>query len=211
MTEDERTQIASFRFQVIAPLVTRELVPGEQARILQELTERVWDIPGSRRSRIHHRTIERLYQAQKKAPVLVLDEAHELSNMMVREIRYITNVGMDSLSPFALIIVGQPELRGILKLKAFEAVAQRVEIRYHLGGMDPAETKAYLEHGAKVAGVDRPLFAEGAVSLLHSQSRGLPRLLGNLTRAALLDAAIRKQEIVEETNVRRAMAELQEG
>jgi len=59
MTEEERTQIASFRFQVIAPLVTRELAPGEQAKILRELAEKSWDIPGSQRRRIHLRTLER--------------------------------------------------------------------------------------------------------------------------------------------------------
>jgi len=169
--------------------------------------------PATSRSAVRRQfetTVADFYEAQNKSPVLVLDEAHELSQPMIREIRYITNVRMDALSPFTLVIVGQPELRGILKLKAFEAVAQRVEIRYHLAGMDLAETKAYLEHGARVAGVDRPLFAEGAITMLHNQSRGLPRLLGNLARAALLDAIIRRQELVEEANVRRAVAEVQE-
>lgn len=45
MTEDQRDQIASFRYQVIAPLVNRELSPGEASRILRELARKNWEIP----------------------------------------------------------------------------------------------------------------------------------------------------------------------
>lgn len=54
------------------------------------------------------------YENQGKQPVLVIDEAHLLSASMLAEVRFLTNFQFDSLSPFALILVGQPELRAVL-------------------------------------------------------------------------------------------------
>jgi hypothetical protein len=64
------------------------------------------------------------YENQGKQPVLVIDEAHLLSASMLAEVRFLTNFQFDSLSPFALILVGQPELRATLWLRAFEPYAR---------------------------------------------------------------------------------------
>src|SRR6476469_9871645 len=44
-------------------------------------------------------------------PVLVVDEAHLLDNQQLEAIRLLTNHEMDSGSPFAVILIGQPSLR----------------------------------------------------------------------------------------------------
>jgi general secretion pathway protein A len=152
-----------------------------------------------------------LATAQGKHPLLLIDEGHELSPEMVQELRYLQNVqDCDAASPFTLILCGQPELRAMLRFKTFEAVAQRISVRCHLSPLEPRETAAFLVHSLHHAGVDRPLFTEAAVELLHTHSRGLCRRLGNLATHALLDAAHHKSPLVEEANVRRAVAELDE-
>ena len=55
-------------------------------------------------------------------PLIVIDEAHLLSPAMLEEIRFLTNFHMDSASPMALCLVGQPERRNKLRLRAFEAM-----------------------------------------------------------------------------------------
>jgi len=77
-------------------------------------------------------------------PLIVIDEAHLLSPAMLEEIRFLTNFHMDSTSPMALCLVGQPERRNKLRLRAFEAISQRVTLRFHLGGLPEAETRAYI-------------------------------------------------------------------
>ena len=77
-------------------------------------------------------------------PLIVIDEAHLLSPAMLEEIRFLTNFHMDSASPMALCLVGQPERRNKLRLRAFEAISQRVTLRFHLGGLPEAETRAYI-------------------------------------------------------------------
>ena len=152
-----------------------------------------------------------LASAQGKHPVLLIDEGHELTEPMVRELRYLQNVqDCDAASPFTLVLCGQPELRAMLRFKTFESVAQRVTVRCHLAPLQPTETAAFVVHCLRQAGIDRPLFTEVALELLHAQSHGLCRRLGNLATHALLDAALNKTPLVEEPSVRRAVTELDE-
>lgn len=85
--------------------------------------------------RLHAEQVER-----GKRVVLVVDEAHSLNLAQLDELRFLTNSDMDSSSPFACLLVGQPMLRRRLKLGGFAAVDQRIALRYHLDGMDLAET-----------------------------------------------------------------------
>jgi type II secretory pathway predicted ATPase ExeA len=143
-------------------------------------------------------------------PIVLIDEAHELSPDMVQELRYVQNIYCDADCPFTLILSGQSELRATLRLRAFEAVAQRITVRYHLPGLAVTQTTNYITHSLSLAGVDRPLFTEAAINLLHTHSRGILRRIGHLATHALLDAALNKTPLVEEASVRRAISELDE-
>ena len=54
-----------------------------------------------------------------------VDEAHLLDNPQMEAIRMLTNHDMDSGSPFAAVLVGQPSLRHRLRLGVFAALDQR--------------------------------------------------------------------------------------
>lgn len=150
------------------------------------------------------------YRRDSRQPVLVLDEAHLLSEPMLQEIRFLLNFHMDSVAPLSLILVGQPELRSKLRLKAFEAVVQRIQVRYHLSGLTESEVAGYIEHQLRQAGAERPIFGEQAVRSIAVHSRGVPRQVNNLCTACLWDACARGQRVVEETNVQRVLAEFHE-
>lgn len=129
---------------------------------------------------------------------------------MLQEIRFLTNFHMDSVAPLSLILVGQPELRSKLRLKAFEAIVQRVQVRYHLSNLTESEVAGYVEHQLRQAGAERPIFAEQAVHSIAVHSRGMPRQINNLCISSLWDACGRGQRFVEETNVQRVVTELLE-
>lgn len=150
------------------------------------------------------------YENQGKQPVLVIDEAHLLSASMLAEVRFLTNFRFDSLCPFALILVGQPELRATLRLRALEPVRQRISARYHLGGLEEHETKAYIEHTLKQAGASRPLFSESAIAHIHSISRGIPRVVNNLCTACLLDVIAQGGQLVDMANVQRVQLDYEQ-
>jgi general secretion pathway protein A len=147
------------------------------------------------------------YRRDSRQPVLVLDEAHLLSEPMLQEIRFLLNFHMDSVAPLSLILVGQPELRSKLRLKAFEAVAQRIQVRYHLPGLNQSEVAGYIQHHLRQVGCDRPVFAEQATQSIAVHARGIPRQINNICTACLWDACMRTQSFVEEANVQRVLAE----
>ena len=75
-----------------------------------------------------------------RTPVLVIDEAHLLGHDQLESIRMMTNHDMDSSTPFATILVGQPTLRHSVKLGVLAALEQRITVRYQMKGMTPDET-----------------------------------------------------------------------
>lgn len=87
-----------------------------------------------------------MYEQDKKTTVLVIDEAHRLSEAMLQEIRFVLNFKEDSMSPVALILVGQPSLRNQLKARHLDAIDQRIQTRYQFQGFTEHETRSYIGH-----------------------------------------------------------------
>jgi type II secretory pathway predicted ATPase ExeA len=140
--------------------------------------------------------------------VIVIDEAHLMQPDQLEELRLMTNAEMDSASPFAGILVGQPTLARQLRMGTFAALDQRIATRYAIKPMDLAESAAYLRHHMTLAGREEPLFADDAVARLHRISSGLPRALNNAATAALIAAAAAGQDLVDDACAKKAVAEL---
>lgn len=102
---------------------------------------------------------QREEQAERRL-VVVIDEAHEMSEAMLLELHFVMSHQMDSRSLFPVILVGQPELRKKLRLKKYEAISQRVGMQYHLQGMSKEETAGYVRYHMDAAKMERPVFAE---------------------------------------------------
>ena len=115
---------------------------------------------------------------------------------------------MDSSSPFAGILVGQPTLNRQLRMGMFAALDQRIATRFSIKPMDLAESASYLRHHLTLAGREEPLFADDAVARLHRVSNGLPRALNNAATAALMAAATEAKDIVDDACAKKAAAEL---
>src|SRR3974377_476367 len=123
--------------------------------------------------------------------VLIVDEAHLLQPDQLEELRLMTNADMDSASPFAGILIGQPTLARQLRLGTFAALDQAHAPRAAQTPMDVAESAASLRHHMTLAGREEPLFADDATARLHRVSSGLPRALNNAATAALIAAPAR--------------------
>lgn len=143
-----------------------------------------------------------------RTPVLVIDEAHLLDHAQLEGIRMLTNHDMDSRSPFATVLIGQPTLRRKIKLGVLAALDQRIAVRYHMTGMTAEETAGYLRHHLALAGRSDTLFSDDAITLIHTTSRGYPRAVNNLAIAALLAAFATNKAIVDESSARTAVTEV---
>jgi type II secretory pathway predicted ATPase ExeA len=148
-------------------------------------------------------------QAERgRTPVLVIDEAHLLDHAQLESIRMLTNHDMDSTSPFACLLVGQPTLRRRIKLGVLAALDQRIALRYAMPPMTAEETHSYLRHHLALAGRADTLFSDDAAALIHQTSRGYPRAVNNLALQALVAAFAADKAIVDESSTRTAVAEV---
>jgi type II secretory pathway predicted ATPase ExeA len=126
---------------------------------------------------------------------------------------------MDSHSPFAALLVGQPTLRRRIKLGTFAALDQRIALRYTMNGMNREETTAYVRHHLELVGRSDTLFSElvgrsdtlfsdDALALIHQVSRGLPRAVNNIAIQALVAAYATNKTVVDESSARAAVTEV---
>jgi type II secretory pathway predicted ATPase ExeA len=146
---------------------------------------------------------------KKKNLVIIVDEAHMISISLLEELRLLTNEEMDSTSQFALILTGQPTLRQKLNLTQLNALSQRVALRCKLKGLSLKETAGYIHHHLSLVGRGDSLFSDDAISLIHSSSAGIPRRINNLSIQALMAGFIEQKAIVDESSVKRAVAEME--
>lgn len=142
-----------------------------------------------------------------RLPVVVIDEAHLLTNTDLESLRMLTNSDMDTGSHFALLLVGQPTLRRRLKLAVLAALDQRVSTRFTITGMNPADTGDYIRHHLKFAGRSDPLFSDDAIAAIHQASRGYPRAVNNLAVAALIATFASGKAIVDQAAAQSAITE----
>lgn len=140
--------------------------------------------------------------------VIVVDEAHMLTPAQLEELRLLTNSEMDSVSPFAGLLVGQPTLARQLRMGVFAALDQRIATRFTVKAMDLGESANYLRHHLRLVGRDEPLFADDAIARLHRASNGLPRALNNVATAALIAGAADGKDLIDDVCAKKAAAEL---
>jgi len=143
-----------------------------------------------------------------RVPVLIIDEAHQLDHDQLESLRFMTNHDMDSSTPFATILAGQPTLRHNIKLGVLAALDQRITVRYQMRGMTPDETAGYIRHHLEAAGRTAELFTEDAVSQIHQAARGKPRTVNNICLAALIAAAGTGKTLVDHAAARAAITEV---
>jgi len=140
--------------------------------------------------------------------VMIVDEAHLLDTAQLEELRLLTNSQMDSASPFAGILIGQPTLSRQLRMGMFAALDQRIATRFTIKAMDIGESAAYLRHHLALAGREEALFADDAVARLHRVANGLPRALNNAATAALIAVAAEGKDLIDDACAKKAVAEL---
>lgn len=121
------------------------------------------------------RFLRSCYQQDKRV-LLLVDEAQNLSQSTLEELRMLSNFQTNDAPLLQTFLLGQPEFRKILLDQNMQQLRQRVIATYHLGPMDELETKAYIEHRLKTVGwADDPSIDDEAYKLIHQYSGGMPR------------------------------------
>ncbi len=124
--------------------------------------------------------------AKQRRTVLIVDEAQNLQAQVLEELRLLSNINADKHQVLQMILVGQPQLRDMLRHEDFLQFQQRVSVDYHLSPLTEEETRAYIYHRTRLAGREKPLFTKGAGILVHRASHGVPRVINTICDAALV-------------------------
>lgn len=141
--------------------------------------------------------------------VLIIDEAQNLSADVLEQLRLLTNLETSERKLLQIILIGQPELRGMLARPELEQLAQRVIARFHLEALSEPETAHYIRHRLAVAGLQRPSpFSRKVMRLIHRLTRGVPRRINLLCDRALLGAYGKGRARVDADIVRQAAQEV---
>lgn len=130
--------------------------------------------------------------------VIIIDEAHELSDYVLEEIRLLLNFESDNAKHLQIVLTGQPELRDKLNQANLRQLKQRVALRCKMHALPTVEeVERYITERLLIAGSDQPnVFTPGAIDFIFQCSEGIPRQINNLCDNAMLVAYAAGEQIV---------------
>jgi general secretion pathway protein A len=184
-------------------LTCKELI----AEILEELE--VDYKPGTKQkllSQLNEHLIRQL--ANDINVVLIIDEAQNLSNSVLEEVRMLSNLETEKEKLIQIILLGQPQLRAKLENVNLEQFRQRIAVYYHIYSLNRQETREYIKHRLKLAssnGFD--IFTTEAMDLVYVNSKGIPRLINLICDSALLSGYIYNTPKIDEKIVKEVLKE----
>jgi general secretion pathway protein A len=148
---------------------------------------------------------------EKKRALLIVDEAQNLTPRAVEELRMLSNFQLGDQALLQSFLVGQPELRAMMQGEQMQQLRQRVIASYHLGPLDKAETRAYIEHRLKhVDWKDDPQFNPACFDLIHTLTGGIPRRINTLCNRLLLAAFLAERHVLETADVQAIAHEIRD-
>jgi len=131
--------------------------------------------------------VEQLEKAHTVA--LLVDEAQDLSNEMLEELRLLSNLETDRAKLIQIVLMGQPELERKLDQPELRQLKQRVAIRCRLAPLKSNEVAPYIQSRLQTVGYNgEALFELEAVQNIALYSKGIPRLINVICDNALLIA-----------------------
>jgi type II secretory pathway predicted ATPase ExeA len=133
-----------------------------------------------------------------KHTVVIIDEAHLIEDRSVlEELRLLLNFQLNDRFLLTLILIGQSELRE--KINTLHPLRQRISIRYHLEPLNDGQTREYIYHRLKVAGIEKDIsniFSNDSCSLIYRYSKGLPREINHICDLSLLDGYLKREKSI---------------
>jgi type II secretory pathway predicted ATPase ExeA len=145
--------------------------------------------------RLYNWLLER-YRAGETA-VLIVDEAQNLSDEVLEEIRLLTNLETATEKLLQVVLVGQPELEQKLKQPQLRQLRQRLTLRAKTHALTLEETRAYVQQRLRVAGVEgQDIFQAEALDAVFRYSMGIPRVINLICEHCLVNGFVDQQKVI---------------
>ncbi len=160
--------------------------------------------PAGRKATMFRLIKDRLLQLHRQSkihPVLVIDEAHLLSNEILCDIRLLTNFEIDSTNALTVLLCGQECLNQKFGLTMLESLANSITISVLTEGLPKEETFSYIESRINACGGNTGVFTKNALTLIHQSSMGIFRSIGTIATASMYRAMTSDSATVETEHV----------
>lgn len=148
--------------------------------------------------------------AEGRDTVLIIDEAQNLTNELLEQVRLLSNLETDERKLLQIALVGQPELRDRLNHPELRQLRQRITVRYHLTPLRHKEVDHYVHHRLSISGARGvPFFTGPAIWRIYCYSKGIPRLVNAVCDKSLLAGFVQQQVKIDYGLVGVAIRELE--
>lgn len=129
-----------------------------------------------------------------RRPLLIIDEAQDLSATALEELRLLTNLQKDSQPLLQIFLVGQEELRQTVLAPGLEQLHQRIVASSHLKALDKESMEAYIKHRlTNVGWNNNPSLSSDIFPVIHDSSQGVPRIINQICSRLLLHGMVEEK------------------
>lgn len=145
-------------------------------------------------------------------PILIIDEAQNLSPEFLRDFPSFINFVFDSKDYMTVWLAGHPELARTLDRPNNAALASRIQARYTIQPVnDRDEFKQLLLHGFTEAGCNHTLLSDSCIELIRMASKGNPRQVHRIVVTSMQLATDKKLNHLPDDLVNEAIEILKQG
>ena len=141
------------------------------------------------------------HAAQNRRVTIIVDEAQELPDETIEELRLLSNLETEKEKLLQIILIGQPELRVKLLSEQLRQINQRITVRVQLNPLTEAETSDYINTRLIRGGNSSLLFSQRAKELIFNISGGIPRTINLLASRGLMSAFLNESNEVKEKHI----------
>ena len=123
--------------------------------------------------------------AENKNVVLIVDEAHQLDEKLLNQIRRLSNIERQNKKLLNMVFVGQDSFVDLISRKKNRDLKQRITFSHHLNPLKGAEICEYIFHRLHVAGSVKSIFTGSAIAEIYAVAKGCPCLVNMICDRAL--------------------------
>ena len=155
--------------------------------------------------------INRCAVEKRVTPVIILDEANQISNAILSDLKILFNFEMDSRDRAIVLLTGLPQLNYTINLGIHEPLRQRITMNYNMDALSKNESIQFIREKLKGVRCSLQVFDENALEAIANASNGVPRLLNKLANACLMIANAKSMDHVDAEVVMQAVNDCQLG
>lgn len=130
-------------------------------------------------------------------PVLLIDEAQEMQEAVLSELRLLSSIRLDSEMVLAVVLAGDARLNEKLSSPALKPLASRIRTRHHLDALPRDELLDLLAHLLETAGAPKLMTKELMLGICEV-AQGVPRIMTGTANEVLMLALHKEVTTLDE-------------